>query len=147
MLIRDDRVSQSMRKFRSIISADVVMNAAPIGPCSRLTGCDMPRFVRTHLPASKPPRLRWPKSIHEVFGSIFGHLNSSSLFSSTESRSPAIMTSVPKRKQPDLSQILVEGFPEVGNFEDIPKVRKIAGPATGPYAFVSQSYNSSLTTR
>jgi len=57
------------------------------------------------------------------------------------------MTSAPKRKQPDLSQILVEGFPEVGNFEDIPKVRKIAGPATGPYVFVSQSYHLSLTTR
>jgi len=46
------------------------------------------------------------------------------------------MTSAEKRKQPDLSQILVEGFPEVGNFEDIPKVRKIAGPATGPYVLV-----------
>lgn len=51
------------------------------------------------------------------------------------------MTSAPKRAQPVLSQILTEGFPDAGTFEDIPKVRKIAGPATGPYASQTSAGN------
>jgi hypothetical protein len=43
------------------------------------------------------------------------------------------MTSLPKRPQQALSKILVEGFPDPGKFEDIPKVRKVAAESTEPY--------------
>jgi len=42
------------------------------------------------------------------------------------------MTSLPKRKQQTLSKVLVEGFPDAGKFEDIPRVRKVAPDSTEP---------------
>jgi hypothetical protein len=42
------------------------------------------------------------------------------------------MTAVPKRRLAALSQQLVEGIPSEGNFEDLPRVRHVAGSSTGP---------------
>lgn len=39
------------------------------------------------------------------------------------------MSAAKPRKQQALSKVLVEGFPDAGMFEDIPRVRKIAGEA------------------
>jgi len=41
------------------------------------------------------------------------------------------MTAVPKRRLAALSQQLVEGVPSEGTFENIPRVRHVAGPSTG----------------
>lgn len=49
------------------------------------------------------------------------------------------MTSVPKKPQQALSKVLVEGFPDAGMFEDIPKIRKIAGESNDLYG--TQSLN------
>jgi hypothetical protein len=38
-------------------------------------------------------------------------------------------------KQQPLSKVLSEGFPDAGMFEDIPRVRKIAGDSSSPYVF------------
>jgi len=41
------------------------------------------------------------------------------------------MTSVPKRRLAALSQQLVEGIPSEGTFENLPRIRHVAGPSTG----------------
>lgn len=42
------------------------------------------------------------------------------------------MTSQPKRPQAALSKVLVEGFPDPGEFEGVPRVRKIAPESSEP---------------
>ncbi|KAJ9660926.1 hypothetical protein H2198_002271 [Neophaeococcomyces mojaviensis] len=42
------------------------------------------------------------------------------------------MTSSAKRRLDALSQQLVEGIPDAGQFEDIPKIRHVAGESAGP---------------
>ncbi|KAK2763331.1 hypothetical protein FQN54_009967 [Arachnomyces sp. PD_36] len=42
------------------------------------------------------------------------------------------MTAVAKQRLQALSQQLVEGIPDAGNFEDIPKVRQVAQDSVGP---------------
>lgn len=44
------------------------------------------------------------------------------------------MVNIPKKQV--LSQVLSEGFPDAGMFEDIPRIRKIAGDSNGPYVYV-----------
>jgi len=50
------------------------------------------------------------------------------------------MPSPPKRK-PDampLSEQLQKGVPDAGQFENIPKIRRIAGDSAGPYVPIFQ---------
>jgi hypothetical protein len=42
------------------------------------------------------------------------------------------MTSAKKRESRGLSKELNEPIPDPGMFEDIPKIKKIAGPSNGP---------------
>ncbi|KAL1977043.1 hypothetical protein VTN31DRAFT_3325 [Thermomyces dupontii] len=42
------------------------------------------------------------------------------------------MTSAPKRRLQALSQQLVEGIPDAGMFEDIPRIRQVASDSVGP---------------
>lgn len=42
------------------------------------------------------------------------------------------MTAVAKRRLQALSQQLVEGIPDEGTFEDIPRIRHVAGDSVGP---------------
>lgn len=42
------------------------------------------------------------------------------------------MTSVPKRRLDALSKQLVEGIPDAGNFENIPRIRQVADESAGP---------------
>lgn len=42
------------------------------------------------------------------------------------------MTAVAKQRLQALSQQLVEGIPDAGTFEDIPKVREVAQDSVGP---------------
>jgi hypothetical protein len=58
--------------------------------------------------------------------------SNSSLLHQSNSRRATTMTSAAKRKSTGpLSKELVEGFPDPGTFEDIPRVRQIAGPSVG----------------
>lgn len=43
------------------------------------------------------------------------------------------MTSSAKRRLQGLSQQLVEGIPDAGSFENIPRIREVAQDSTGPY--------------
>jgi hypothetical protein len=43
------------------------------------------------------------------------------------------MTSAARQRLQALSQQLVEGVPDAGTFEDIPKIRQVAGDSAGPY--------------
>jgi hypothetical protein len=43
------------------------------------------------------------------------------------------MTSAARQRLQALSQQLVEGIPDAGTFEDIPKIRQVAGDSVGPY--------------
>jgi hypothetical protein len=45
------------------------------------------------------------------------------------------MAKIPKKQA--LSKVLSEGFPDPGMFEDIPRVRKIAGESTLPYVCIT----------
>jgi hypothetical protein len=42
------------------------------------------------------------------------------------------MTSAKKQEQRGLSKELNEPIPDPGTFEDIPRIRRIAGPSNGP---------------
>jgi hypothetical protein len=42
------------------------------------------------------------------------------------------MSSVAKQRLQALSQQLAEGIPSEGTFEDIPRIRHVAGDSTGP---------------
>jgi hypothetical protein len=42
------------------------------------------------------------------------------------------------RKEQSLSKVLVEGFPDPGTFENIPRVAKIAPESNLPYVAVAQ---------
>ena len=43
----------------------------------------------------------------------------------------------PKDRLQALSKQLVEGIPSAGSFEDIPRIRTVAGDPTGPYVPLS----------
>lgn len=43
-----------------------------------------------------------------------------------------------------LSQQLVEGIPDAGTFEGIPKIRQIAGDSVGPYVRTTPDMQESL---
>lgn len=43
------------------------------------------------------------------------------------------MTAVAKRRLEAVSQQLVEGIPDAGTFENIPKIREVAQDSVGPY--------------
>lgn len=43
------------------------------------------------------------------------------------------MPSPAKQQLPGLSKEIVEGIPNAGTFEDIPRIRKVAGPSAGQY--------------
>jgi hypothetical protein len=51
--------------------------------------------------------------------------------SSTANMPPSSMHA--KRRLQAISQQLVEGIPDAGKFEDIPKIRRVAGDSAGPY--------------
>lgn len=42
------------------------------------------------------------------------------------------MSSVAKRRLQAVSQQLVEGIPDAGTFEGIPRIRQVAGDSVGP---------------
>jgi hypothetical protein len=42
------------------------------------------------------------------------------------------MTAAAKKRLQALSQQLVEGIPDAGTFEDIPRIRHVAGDSVGP---------------
>ncbi|GES62131.1 3-oxoacyl-reductase [Aspergillus terreus] len=47
-----------------------------------------------------------------------------------------------KRRLQAISQQLVEGIPDAGKFEDIPKIRRVAGDSAGPYVLSVTRANS-----
>jgi hypothetical protein len=54
------------------------------------------------------------------------------------------MTAAPKRKLPTLSKELAEGFPDAGTFENMPRVRKIAGISAGPSVSAGENKDVAL---
>jgi len=46
------------------------------------------------------------------------------------------MSAAKKRPEQALSKVLVEGFPDAGMFEDIPRVRKIAPESSEPWVLL-----------
>ena len=53
----------------------------------------------------------------------------------SSSHSPAVMTSSAKRRLQAVSKQLVEGIPDAGTFENIPRIREVAQDSTGPYVY------------
>jgi hypothetical protein len=56
------------------------------------------------------------------------------------------MSSVPKRPLPALSKVLVEGFPDPGEFEGVPRVRKVSPESTEPYTETSYYHEREANT-
>jgi hypothetical protein len=49
------------------------------------------------------------------------------------SKNLSTMSAAKPRKEQSLSKVLVEGFPDAGTFENIPRVRKVSQETTEPY--------------